>query len=274
MTACSSTPVAVKRKPTLRLNGEKMTKRIKMIVPVPLDEQSLRNYAGGLPTSQVAAGFEPEFVAVKNGASTGDSYYEAMLMDTFVFEAGLRSQDEGYDAVCIDTMSDSALYALRSRLNIPVLGPGQLACHIACVLGHTFSIVAMWEKWFHFYRKNLTEAGLWHKVASLRHIDTRPDTSELLAGREEVVFEKLEAESRIAIEQDGAGVIVLGSTTMHQSYDYLQERLPVPVVDPGLVMHKICEDLIELGVTHSKKSFRPPETIKDSQIFERLATAR
>ena len=34
-------------------------------------------------------------------------------------------KNEGYSAVVIDTVSDSGLRALRSRLSIPVLGPGR-----------------------------------------------------------------------------------------------------------------------------------------------------
>jgi allantoin racemase len=221
----------------------------------------------------VSPDFEVEFVAVKNGAALGDSYYDAMLMDMFVFEAGLRAEQEGYDAVCIDTVSDSGMYALRSRLSIPVLGPGQVSFHLAGILGQKFSVITMWRQWFHLYKKILNEYGLWNQVASIRHIDTRPDVSELLAGKEEIIFGKLEDEAMKAIEEDGADVIVLGSTTMHQSYGYLRERLPVPIINPGLVTYKMCELILGLGMSHSKKAFPGPEVPKDDEIFSRLVAA-
>jgi allantoin racemase len=105
----------------------------------------------------------------------------------------------------------------------------------------------------------------------MRSIKTRPDLSELLSGKEEVVFKKLEKESLEAIEEDGADVIVLGSTTMHQSHGYLKERLPVPVINPGLIMYKLCEVYLELGLPHSKHAFPTPEIPKDEEIFSRLA---
>jgi allantoin racemase len=250
-----------------------VNKRVKIIVPLPLDEKGVENRRAQLPDASIRPGFEVEFVAVKNGAALGDSYYDAMLMDMFVFEAGLKAEEEGYDAVCIDTVSDSGMYALRSRLSIPVFGPGQISFHLAGILGQRFSIVTMWEQWFHLYKKALNEYGLWNQVASIRHIDTRPDVSELLAGKEEIIFEKLEKESLKAIEEDGADVIVLGSTTMHQSHDYLRERLPVPVINPGLVAYKMCETLLELGLSHSKRAFPPPEVPKDDEIFNRLVAA-
>lgn len=247
-----------------------MNKRVKVIVPFPFDEKGIANRRAQLPKELIRPGFDVEFVAVKNSCAYGDSYYDTMLLDMFIFEAGLRAEQEGYGAVCIDTVSDSGLYGLRSRLKIPVLGPGQVAFHLAGILGHKFSVITMWDEWFHLYKKTLTEYGLWGKVASLRSIKTRPDLEELLTGKEEVLFGKLEQESRKAIQEDGADVIVLGSTTMHQSYGYLKERLPVPVINPGLVMYKLCEVLLELGLSHSKHAFPSPQVLKDDEIFNRL----
>ena len=103
-------------------------------------------------------------------------------------------------------------------------------------------------------------------MASLRSIETRPDVTELLAGKEEVIFDKLREEAMLAIEEDGADVIVLGSTTMHQSAKYLDDVLPIPVINPGQVAYKFLETLIELGLTHSKKAFPAPEVPKDADI--------
>lgn len=236
-----------------------------------MDESGVANRAAQLPGESIRSGFAVEFVAVKWGAALGDSYYDALLMDMSVFEAGLKAEAEGYAAVCIDTVSDSALYALRSKLTIPVLGPGQSALHVACCLGHKFSIVTMWEQWFHFYNKLLKEYQLQARCASLRSIDTRPDVKELLAGKEEIIFKKLEETSLKAIEEDGADVIILGSTTMHQSYTYLSSVLPVPVINPGLICYKLCEVFVELGLTHSKQAFAAPERPDDQAILARGA---
>jgi allantoin racemase len=102
-----------------------------------------------------------------------------------------------------------------------------------------------------------------HRVASVRSIDVRPDAQELLAGKEEIVFAKLEAEGLAAIERDGADVIILGSTTMHQSHAYLAQKLPVPVLNPGLVALKLCEMLLDLGLSHSGHAYQSPEVLND-----------
>ncbi|MCY1455141.1 Hydantoin racemase [compost metagenome] len=122
----------------------------------------------------------------------------------------------------------------------------------------------MWPRWYPLYRKTIQEYGLESRLASVRSIDVRPDTAALLQGREEVVFEKLLEAGRRAIEEDGADVIVLGSTTMHQSHAYLAEHLPVPVLNPGVVAYKMCEVLLDLGLSHSKRAYPSPEQLKDA----------
>lgn len=244
-----------------------MAKRIKVIFPVPLNDHTRGLIESQVPPEFVGPGFEPVFVGSKRLMTLADSHYDLFIMDSIIVEAGMAAEEEGFDAVCINTVSDSGLAALRSRLSIPVIGPGQASFHLACTLGRRFSVITMWERWLPLYRKTLREYGLEGHCASLRHIDTRPDIQELLTGKEEVVFGRLEAECRRAIEEDGADVIVLGSTTMHQSHRYLAEHLPVPVINPGLVAYKLCEMVLDLGLSHSKKAWPSPERIQDQALF-------
>ncbi len=92
-------------------------RRIKVIVPIPMDEAGVAARAAQLPSDFVRPGFAPEFVAVPWGAALGDSYHDMLLMDWTVFQTGITAEDEGYSGVLIDTVSDSVLHALRSRLS-------------------------------------------------------------------------------------------------------------------------------------------------------------
>lgn len=231
-----------------------------------MDAAGVAARAAQLPADFVRPGFKPEFEAVPWGAALGDSYHDMLLMDWTVFQAGIKAEEEGYSGVLIDTVSDSGLRALRSRLSIPVVGPGEAAFAAAMMLGKKFTVLTMWPEWFPLYQKTLTEYGWWDRVASLRSINTRPDVTELLAGKEEIIFGKLKAEAERAMEEDGADVIVLGSTTMHQSAAYLAANLPIPVINPGQLAYKFLETMIELGLSHSKKAFPAPEVPKDADI--------
>lgn len=241
-----------------------MGKRVKMIFPVPMSEATRPMVESQLPPEFRRSDIEVSFVGAGGTITLADSYYDMAIMELAVIQAGLQAQEEGFDAVCINTVSDSGLAALRARLSIPVLSPGQSAFHVASMLGHKFSILTMWERWFPLYRKTLREYGLESRVASIRAIEVRPDTVELLSGKEDIVFGKLEEAARRAIDEDGADVIVLGSTTMHQSHAHLAAHLPVPVLNPGVIAYKLCEMFLDLGLAHSKKAYPSPETLKDA----------
>ncbi len=51
----------------------------------------------------------------------------------------------------------------------------------------------------------------------------KPDNQSLLAGKEEEIFPLLLKAAQSAVENDGADVIILGSTTMHQSCVFDEE---------------------------------------------------
>jgi allantoin racemase len=245
-----------------------MKRRILNIVPVPVPAAALESYRVQLSAEAVHPDFENDFVAAAAGARVIDSPYEQLLAEAFVLEAGCRAEDEGYAAVCVNSMSDSAVAALRSRLRIPVVGPAGSSMLLACMLGKKFSVITMWPRWHSLYEKAIAEHGIAHRVASIRDIGVRPDAAELLSGKEDTVFELLHKQARAAIDEDGADVIVLGSTTMHQSYVYLKRVLEVPVLSPGVVAEKIAELLVLTGTSHSKKAWCSPETTQDG-LFAR-----
>ena len=73
----------------------------------------------------------------------------------------------------MDTVSDSGLAALRSRLTIPVLGPGQVQQHVAAILGKKFTILTMWRRWFSLYEKTMADYGT-RALLRLDPLDRRP----------------------------------------------------------------------------------------------------
>jgi len=233
-------------------------KKVLTIVPFAMSSENLALRQQQLQGLQFGPDLQFEYRSVKAGPVNYSSHHDFVLADASIFEAGCRAQDEGFAAVCIDTMSDSGVAALRSVLDIPVFGPGKVAMLTALMLGDKFSILTMASRWKPLYKKALDELGMHHKCASVRAIEVSPDNQGLLSGKEEEVFPLLEAAAMKAIEIDGADVIILGSTTMHQAHSYLQSRLPVPVINPGPLSYKIAEAALALGHSHSRTAYPRP----------------
>ena len=100
-----------------------------------------------------------------------------------------------------------------------------------------------------------------------------PDVDNLLGGKEDVVFPLLRDAGMACIEQDGAQVICMGSTTMHQAVPYLQAELPVPVVNPGPLSYKLAELVLGLGLSHSRKAWPAPNVPKPEMLAAMMEAA-
>jgi allantoin racemase len=236
-------------------------KKVLVLVPFAFDENGLANRRVQQRSVDLGPDIEFDYRPVKAGPALLDSHHDWMLGDLSMYEAGMTAQDDGYDAVCIDTMSDSGVNALRSVLDIPVIGPGRASYLTALMLGSTFSVLTQWDPWKGLYVKGLREYGLADKCASIRSINVPPDVENLLGGKEEEVFPKL-VEAGLQCVEDGAEVICLGSTTMHQAHAHLAENLPVPVINPGPLTYKLAEALLGLGLTHSRTAYPRPNVPK------------
>lgn len=245
--------------------------RVCVLVPFALDEQGLANRREQQKSVTLSPDMTLDYKPVKAGPALYDSYHDYVLADFAMLEAGLEAADEGYDAVCIDTMSDSGANALRSVLDIPVIAPGRASYLTALMLGHRFSVLTQWDGWIALYTKGVREYGLEEHLVSVRSINTPPDVRNLLGGKEDVVFPKLR-EAGLQCIDDGADVICLGSTTMHQAHAYLAENLPVPVINPGPLTYKLAETMLSLRLSHSRRAYPRPNVEKRAMI-EAMAQA-
>lgn len=248
-------------------------KKVLVIVPFPMSEENRDQRRAQLKAVRLGPGISFNYVSVRGAPKNYVSASDMVLADVGVLEAGLEAETQGYDAVCVDTMSDSGVAALRSELSIPVIGPGRAAMLMAMMLGKRFSIIALWPHWRHLYEKTLTDLGIAHACASVRGLDMTPDNQSLLAGKEEDVFPELEALARRCIDEDGADVILLGSTTMHEAHGYLAERLPVPVINPGPLTYKLAEAVLDLGLTHSRAAYPPSPAPRHGMLHAMLDAA-
>jgi len=240
--------------------------KVLVLVPFPMSAENLAQREAQLDAVSLGPGIDFSFRPVRAAPRNYVSHHDYALADLSMVDAGLSAEAEGYDAVCIDTMSDSGVNALRSMLDIPVIGPGRASMLTALMLGDRFSVVTMWDEWKPLYTKTLNDLGLSHKCASLRAINMRPDNRNLLAGKEAEIFPALVAAAAACIDEDGADVILLGSTTMHEAHAHLRDILPVPVVNPGPLTYKLAEMVLGLGLTHSRKAFPRSLEPKDDMI--------
>ena len=126
--------------------------RVLVIVPFAMSNDNLLLRQDQLRSLSLGPHIDFEYRPVKAGPVNYASHHDFVLADVANFEAGCRAQEEGFDAVCIDTMSDSGVAALRSVLDIPVFGPGKVSILSALMLGDRFSFLTMASRWKPLYK--------------------------------------------------------------------------------------------------------------------------
>jgi len=178
-------------------------KRVLVIVPFPLDDEGVANRKAQLDSVQLGPGISFDYKPVKAAPALYDSHHDYVLADISIFEAGLSAEKDGYDAVCIDTMSEFWHECAALRARYPGDSPGRASFLTALMFANNFSVLTQWAPWKGTYAKTLREYGLEDKCVSVRSPNIPPDVSNLLGGKEEDVFPKL-LESAMQCVEDGA----------------------------------------------------------------------
>jgi len=244
-----------------------------VIVPFPLDDEGVANRKLQLKSVKLGPDIDFDFRPVRASCTSFMSDHDWFLMDAGCFEAGLTAQEEGYDAVVIDATSDSAASALRSVLDIPVVAPGRTAMLYALMLGARFGVLAMNEAGCFNHWQWAEQRNLSQFMAAAEPIGGgKTDVAKLMTGKEEDMFPLMKAAAERAMAK-GADVILLGSTTMHQAGTWLNENLPVPVVNPGPLTYKMAETMISLGHSHSRQAYPAPIVEKPGMIHAMMHAA-
>ena len=169
----------------------------------------------------------------------------------------VAANEEKYDAFVIACYGDPAVAACREITQKPVIGIGEASMHMACFLGHKFSIVTVIPRAKPLLLDLVNNLGLSQKCASVR--STSLSVLEIEADPERAVKEMIGA-SKIAIGEDGAEVICLGCAGMGPLDKKIQSAINAPVLDGTICAVKLAENFHACGQTTSKiRAYAKPE---------------
>ncbi|WP_262694108.1 aspartate/glutamate racemase family protein [Kordiimonas aquimaris] len=194
------------------------------------------------------------------GPSSIECEYDEAIAVPDTIAKCIEAEQAGADAIVIDCMGDPGMKPCREVVSIPVLGPGETSMHMAAMLGQKFSFVTVVDGVIPMINNLAKIYGLAEKMVSSRVIDMPVLNIEQDI---EKTQEKLAEASLEAIRDDGADVIVLGCTGFLGCAEKIIERLKfegydVPVIDPIPLTVMTASALIDVGLTHSKKTYAPP----------------
>lgn len=206
---------------------------------------------------------DTEVVALNpsTGPATIESIYDEMLSGAASLQVFLENLDQfdGFVFACYG--NEGLVQAAREATEKPVLGITEASYQMACMLGRKFSVVTTGDRWESLLWDSVKLHGLETRCASIR--PTSINTSELEESGDDAVKAYLMKEARIALEQDGADVILLGCAGLTGFDKVMQAELGVPVIDGVVAALKFMEALVGYGMTTSKyKAYLPLDEVE------------
>jgi allantoin racemase len=180
-----------------------------------------------------------------------ESSYDEALSVPPTLELVREANRKGFDAVIIACFSDPGLMASREISEILVLGIHEVSLHIAAMLGSRYTILTTTAKRVPHKIEEVHRYRMAGALASVRALELT--TAETDSDPEKTI-ERILQVSRLAANQDGAEVIILGCAGMAGYAERVTKELGLTVIDPSLVTLKICEGMTEAGLKHCKRA--------------------
>ncbi|NIP88857.1 MAG: aspartate/glutamate racemase family protein, partial [Gammaproteobacteria bacterium] len=192
---------------------------------------------------------ETEILAVNplKGPASIQGYHDVALCVPHLLDE--ISRHKHVDAIVIACFDDTGLDAARCAVEVPVVGIGEAAFHAASLLACKFSVVTTLRRSVPGIEANLLRYGLDRRCARVRACEV-PVLE--LESNDPATLERIEAEIRLALEEDGAEAIVLGCSGMANLAKLLSNKCGVPVLEGVTCATAFIESLAVLGLKTSK----------------------
>lgn len=200
-------------------------------------------------------GTEIEALTPFFGPESVEGNFESYLSAVAVMDRVLAYQGH-YDAVVQAGFGEHGREGLQELCDVPVVDITEAAAHVACLLGHRYSVVTTLDRAIGQIEDRLLLAGLNARCASVR----ASGLSVLdLEGDPSAAVKAIVEQARLAVENDGAEVICLGCGGMAGLDAEVRAATGAPVVDGVTAAVALAESLVGLGLSTSKvRSYAAP----------------
>lgn len=196
-------------------------------------------------TSAFSQGTQLAARLVSGPWSASGLLYDNLLEDIAVFDAGLNAQQEGFNAVCVHSLSEGGANALRSTLDIPVLHTARTAFLQAMTLGARIGVMANTPNHALQLSGLLRQWQLEHACAGGVQVLESGNAS---AG--DLI--------RKCIEQHGADVICSFLNLDPASLAKQADELGCPLINPLMVTCQLAESFVATELTHGPSAVPRP----------------
>jgi len=233
---------------------------MKIFVINPNTSESMTDHIREALESVKRSDTELTVTCPSKGPDTIESAYDEAYAVPPTLELVKKANAEGYDAVILACFSDPGLEAAKEISAIPVVGIEEATLHMAAMLGAKFSIMTPRKQRIASKCEHVHMRGLTHFLASVRSLDLSVAETDADPAKTK---RRLMETAKIAVDTDGAEVIIMGCAGMAGYAAEIEQALNIKVLDPAAVALKTAEAMADLGLSHSKVGLfaAPPQKV-------------
>jgi allantoin racemase len=194
-----------------------------------------------------AEGTELTITHLENCPPDIDYFYSKHMIEMSLYEAVMRSEEAGYDAVIVGCLYDPGVRVARELVDIPVIGPLEASFQMAPYFGHSYMLLTDHRKAVPYLRDSALLCG---GGANLRGVDAIDWFVRDMIGDRKAVVQDVVRLSKDAAKRMDAECVIMGCTIIAAIYqEHLMEGgtpSEVPIVNPNLIALKVAEGLADL----------------------------
>lgn len=230
---------------------------MKIIVINPNSSQTMTSHLAEVLNGIKNPGTELTVVCPPEAPPAIESAYDEAMAVPHVLKIVEQAAADGYDAAILACFSDPGLEAAREVTDMLVMGIEESSMHAAAMLGAKFTILTLNKERVPHKEKEARRFMLENYLASVRPLgmsvaETDEDPEKTRARIREI--------ARLAKDEDGAEVVLLGCAGMAGYAEGITEELGLVVIDPSSVALKMTEAMVAAGLSQAKCGFyaEPP----------------
>ena len=199
--------------------------------------------------AQSVARPDTEIIATnpKSGPASIQGFHDAAMCVPHLLEI-IREHPQ-VDAIVIACFDDTGLDAARCSVDVPVLGIGEAAYHVASIVANKFSVITTLGSSVPGLEANLMRYGLDRRCVKV--IATEIPVLKL-EENDPSTLDTIKSAIKGTVYNDQAEAVVLGCAGMTDLMDLLTREIGIPVLDGVTCAVTLAEGLFSAKVKTSK----------------------
>ena len=221
---------------------------MKLLLVNPNLTQAVTDAVLAAARSRAAPGTELVAVTGSFGPTVIGSRAENALAQHGVLDL-VAQHAPGCDAVVLGVSLDTALWACRELLDIPVVGMTEAGLLCGATVATRIGLLTNGARMGPLYRELVQSYGLGERLAG---VETLALTPQQMVGAPQDAQDAVLAAARTLIERDGAEAVLLAGAAMASMAEALQPQLPVPLLDGVGCAVALAQALVALRLPRAR----------------------